>query len=208
MDYNAAYLSIFDELNHIRGKLDDISDIHATHSEALSAVKNDIDSLDLEVLETFYLIEYIRSRRDSSSKKKSLDPSTTKKIDTFKLKLKQIEDNLDQLNDHVDVAWEDFVRRKSKNERSASTSIDMIYKTMATNQKIINALKKKVDVQPEKPSPALKKSSQSLVIQSCSQSNSKFEEFLASRSVVPVRKPERRPLKISNSPRVSGTQKI
>jgi len=197
LEFNEAYLSIFDELNFLRSKLDEVSDIHCAHLDALSAVKNDIDALDLEVLETFYLIEYIRSRRDNSSKRRSLDPSTTKKIESLKMKLKQMESKLVEVNDHVDVAWEDFVRRKMKSERSTATSIEMIYKTMSTNQKIINALKRKITVEPEKSISAPKSFSKNPAIKVSDLTNHRFEEFLASRSVVPVRRPERRPMKLN-----------
>jgi hypothetical protein len=191
LEFNAAYITLFEELNHLRDRFDETLDLHKAHREALNAIKEDIDNLDLEVLETFYLIEYVKSRISCDVKKKTIDPVTQKKVNNIKMKMKHIEGKLEELNDHVDVAWEDFVRRRSNKERRV-TSLDTIYKALATNQKVINVLKKKVDIVPEKPvnSPACNLDKQQVPsIKPKEEDHSRFEEFLASRSVVPVRKP-------------------
>lgn len=189
LDFNEAYLTIFDELNHLRDRLDEVHDIHSSHQEALYAVKEDIHALDLEMLETLYLIEYIKTHR---SKKKSIDPITLKKLEKMKMQLKQIEQKLEELNDHVDVAWEDFVRRKNalENKGKRINSLDVIYRTLVTNQKVINVLKKKVVV-PTQSITAPKRPNQAFAfsIQRKEVDHSKFKEILALRNVVPVRRP-------------------
>lgn len=187
LDFNEAYITLFDELNHLRERFDEVLDLHKAHHDAIDAVREDINKLDLEVLETFYLIEYIKSRRSCDIKKKSIDPVTLKKVNNIKLKLKTIEDKLEDLNNHVDVAWEDFVRRKSNKERRIN-SLDIIYKTLATNQKIINALKRKVEIVPEVTASAPVNVCPSSM-KPRDENHGKFEEFLSSRSVVPVRRP-------------------
>lgn len=187
LDSNKTCITKFEKLNDLRDDFDKVLDLHKSHREALDAVKEDIDKVDLEVIETFYLIEYIKARRSCDIRKKSIDPVTLKKVGNIKLKLRNIEERLDELNNHVDVAWEDFVRRKSNKERRIS-SLDIIYKTLATNQKIINALKRKVEIEPDRSVSAA--ASMGLPnVKPREEDHGKFEEFLASRSVVPVRKP-------------------
>lgn len=183
-------MSLFEELNHLRDRFDEAFDLHKAHREALDAVKDDIDNLDLEVLETFYLIEYVKSRLSCDIKKKSLDPITLKKMNETKVKLKHIEAKLEELNDHVDVAWEEFVRRRSNKERRVS-SIDTIYKALATNQKVITLLKRKVEIEPERHVGMTCNADKNPVIRPKIEDHSRFKEFLASRGVVPVRKPIR-----------------
>jgi hypothetical protein len=173
----------------LRDRFDETLDLHKAHRDALDAIKDDIDNLDLEVLETFYLIEYIKSRISCDIKKKTIDPVTLKKVNNIKMKLKHIEGKLDELNDHVDVAWEDFVRRRSNKERRV-TSLDMIYKALATNQKVINVMKRKVEVEPHRSQSNSSFSMDKIPnIKPKEGDHSRFEEFLASRSIVPVRKP-------------------
>lgn len=191
-DYNEAYLSIFEELNHLRNKLEEVQDIHVTHREALNAVREDIDALDLALLETFYLIEYINARK--GSRKRSIDPMTAKRVDSIKVKTSQIEKKLEELNDNVDVAWEDYIRRKTaaENKQRRANSLDIIYKSLTTNQKIINLLKKKINVRlGEEPSVLSKQADKYLVasMHRRETDTTRFQEFLASRNVVPVREP-------------------
>lgn len=195
IEFNETFLSVLDEINHLRTQFDEIQDIHKTHKEVLDAVREDIEALDIGMLENLYLIEYIKSRGKGGARKKSLDPMTLKKVETIKHKSKLIAEKLKDLNNHVDVSWEDFCRRRTatanKTDRRLN-SLDMIYKTLATNQKIINFLKKKSAHLPV--TPATPKSLES----QCSVARRDLDparmralkEFLASRNTVPVRRPE------------------
>ena len=183
-DYNEAYLSILDESNHVRSRLDQLYDLNNSYQEALSTIKDDIDALDLGLLETLYLIEYIKSRGQGAPRKRSLDPNTLKKVDDIKTKAEYVERKLEELDVLVDVAWEEHVRRQVGTRRI--NSLELIYKALATDQKVINVLRRKI----ERPSEKLRQpESQASFPVLRQKDNSKFEQFLASRNVVPVRKP-------------------
>lgn len=186
MDLNSVSLSLLDEVNHLRNQFDEIRETHQLHNEALEAIKSDIDALDLGILENLYLVEVIKNR---GTRKRSIDPAMTKKIETIKSALKTMSSKLDYLNNHVDTSWE-LVRRSKTPVRRLNT-LDVIYKTLATNQKVIRNLKQRVQPMVEeaesvKPREETKKP----VVREQDQSKlTIFREFLACRNEVPVRRP-------------------
>jgi len=197
IEFNEVFLSLLDEINHLRNQFDEIQEIHKIHREVLDAIKEDIESLDIGMLENLYLIEYIKSRSKGVSRRKSLDPMTLKKVESIKMKTKLMAEKLKDLNDHVDLSWEDFVRRKTAmdNKERRLNSLDIIYKTLATNQKIINELKKRAAAHPGN-SPKVQKQTEVYSESSLKRRTldpvklRAFREFLSSRSIVPVRRPE------------------
>lgn len=204
IEFNSVYLSMLEDITHIHNDLVELQELHKLHRDAIEVFKEEVDSLDIGILEDLYLIEYIKSRSKGQCRKKSLDPVTLKKVEQIKQKTRLLADKIKDLDVHVDVSWEDFLRRrtaldsKSRNPMRL-TSLDMIYKTLAINQKIINVMKKRLanlacspEVTKKLP---LNQEYYNAGPERCEVDSNKmkvFRGFLASRCTVPVRQSSRR----------------
>lgn len=186
---NSTFMASLREINLLREQFVEIEDFHKLHKEALDAMKEDINSLDLTMLEILYLIEYIKSRSGKKAPRR-VDPNTSATVENIKKQSKIIATKLEELNSNVEVSWENFVRSRGTMANRKLNSLEIIYKTLATNQKIINLLKRKV---PQiSSSPEQKPESVSLNIKELNPARIRyFREFLSSRTVVPVRRPIR-----------------
>lgn len=201
IEFNEVFMSLLDEVNSLRVDLDEVQEIHKIHHDALETIKEDVDSLDIGMLENLYLIEYIKTR--SRSRRKSVHPLIYKKVEGIKVKSKMIAGKLRELENHVEAAWEEFVRRNAlENKNRKINSVDIVYKTLANNQKIIKVLKNKVaDHNDSKELNVTNLSMSSLkspndstyssmIVPTVNASKIRaFREYLSSRGVAPVRRP-------------------
>lgn len=138
---NAQQLESLKCGNDIRSQLDTIQEFETVFREAQESIKQEISELDIGMLENHYLIDFI----NASPRKKSINPNVNKllqKLDSFREKLKGIATSLNEVNLVVDVACDDARRQRSHPNRKPSP--DIIFKTLATNQKLINVLKAKL----------------------------------------------------------------
>lgn len=186
--YNQEYLSLLEEVNRLRTKFDGISEIHTTHREVFQVVKHDIESLDLGMLENLYLIEYIKGVSQKKHPSRALDPMLLKKVESIKVKSRSMAERIKELNDLVDMSWENYSRGTKKRRIS---SLDIIYQTLATNHKIIALLKKKAaglkSLRPEE-SPVVEIKSGITIRELQLPKQRALRELLSSRSTVPVRR--------------------
>lgn len=198
VQFNEVFLSMLEDIHYLRENIIELQDLHKLHREALGVFREEIDALDIGVLEDLYLIEYIKSRVKGNCRKKSIDPVTSKKVEQIKLKTKLLADKIKELDLNVEVSWEDFLRRSKNRNPMRLTSLDIVYKTLATNQKIINVLKKKLanQVSPEAVKQKLSNekfhSSSPNKCQADSAKMKAFRGFLATRCTVPVRQIKRK----------------
>lgn len=194
-DIKVEELPALDKVNEIRRELEEIEEVHRMHSEATELISKDIESLDSGMLENLYLIEYVKTHNNKQTKKKYLDPATQSKVETIRSKVEAISHKLRDVNNHVDIEWTLYKNKKT----NKLDSLEMIYKTLATQQKIINTLKKKASILgpvDQNTSVADQSSfhrshNESVLatkeLDSCRLGA--FREFLAARDTVPVRRP-------------------
>lgn len=184
-------LMLFEGVNHMRSEFDDTIDSHHSIRDALSYFQESIQSLELATLENFSMIEYLKIQERKGTRARTIDPVVMKKVEALRRKSMAMADRLKELKLNVDVAWEDSVRKDRRQSRGMS--LDMIYKNLATNQNIINHLKKKIPRNVVKKSPVIDNPTESVKI-SCKELNqsklTSFRKFLASRDFVPVRRPD------------------
>lgn len=185
-------LPALDGVNLIRRELEEIEEIHRMHKEATEAIAKDLESLDAGMLENLYLIEYIKTHSNKQTKKRYLDPATQTKVESIRSKVEAISHKLRELNNHVDIEWTIYKSKKT----NKLNSLEMIYKTLATQQKIITTLKKKAAIL--KPEILENTATDESIL--CNDSVvptreldlhrlTAFREFLASRDTVPMRRP-------------------
>lgn len=194
VDSCKAAMKQFQQVNQMRIKFEEIIESHQSARDALDFFKDDIHELELGALENFALIEYAKMRQKTCSRKRSIDPVTTKKMESIKTKSRTMAEQLSNLEINVEVAWEDLVRKKKieKPRHNPTRSLEMIYKNLATNQKIISHLKKKLsenvvnkkltEVRPAdmvEATIARKELDPSRMVA--------FKKFLSSRNIAPVR---------------------
>lgn len=181
-------LTSLKQVNELRDKLSEIEDIHHLHQEALDSVKNEIESLDLAMLENLFLIEHIKSQ-NTRQIARDINPNTLKKIGIIKNQTKLIAEKLKELDSHVELAWDGLARSSKPTQLK---SLDLLYHTLATNQRIINILKKKVSKQPDSKKteePADHFSRVPAIKELDSEKMRSLRNFLSARTVVPVRCP-------------------
>lgn len=198
IDSNKKSIEVFDEINGLRARFDEILDIHKSLRDVLDVSSETIESLTVQMLDNFYLIEHIKIHNKDGSKKRTVDKLTLDKVDSVRKKSKNIDLKLKELDSIVEMAWEDFNRRKSNSGSKIKQlrSLDLIYRSLATNQKIINVLKtrtaenvakspvakKPVDYKSE-PIVPIRKELDPVRLRH-------FKEFLSSRDVAPIRRPD------------------
>lgn len=179
--------------NILRQKFDELIQKHENYSALLQSICTEIESIHISTLEALYLVEYVKTRHNNSMKKESIEPSTLKTINTLEANLKTIERSLKDLNLKVDLEWDEYTKRKRYTKeptqrKKSLNSLELIYKTLVMNQKIINVYKQKVNVKTKKDIEYdSRNSNKSLNI---SQKNfSTFRDYLETRTTVPIRKP-------------------
>lgn len=187
-------LPTLEDVNLIRRDLEKIEEIHKMHRGAIEAISKDVESLDAGMLENLYLIEYIKTHSKKQTKRRYLDPATQSKVESIRSKVEAISHKLRDVNNHVDIEWTLYKNKKN----NKLDSLELIYKTLATQQKIITTLKKKASiVKPTKNVSSNDESFHRSINESLiptkeldSARLSAFRDFLASRDTVPVRRPE------------------
>lgn len=183
VDFNSEYVNLMNGVNELRLKFEEIREIHELHRGAADSIKSEIDNLDLGMLENLYLIEFIKSR---GSRMRTIDPIAFRSVDNIKNQMKTIKAKLEDLNNLVDFSWEDFVRRK-KNRGKRLNSLSIVYRTMATNHKVIKALKKRVPLITEESVKHQTREAKPVIKRINSDKMDAFRNFLAARETVPVR---------------------
>lgn len=188
IEFNQQYLTLFEEVNQLRDKFDEVLDMHTSYKEVRQLITQDISSLDLGMLENLYLVSHIRSVLKNKHSPRPIDPVLRDKYEKLKSKTRAISEQISSLNDQVDSSWENS--RRNNNKKHRISSLETIYQTLATNHKIISLLKMKASNLkknvPEE-SPAVEMKCEIRIREPYSKQLS-FRELLASRNTVPVRR--------------------
>lgn len=188
IEFNQQYLTLFEEVNQLRDKFDEVSDMHTSYKEVRQLITQDISSLDLGMLENLYLVSHIRSVLKNKHSPRPIDPVLRDKYEKLKSKTRAISEQISNLNDQVDSSWENS--RRNNNKKHRISSLETIYQTLATNHKIISLLKMKAsnlkkNVLEESPAVEMK---YEIRIREPYSKQQIFRELLASRNTVPVRR--------------------
>lgn len=135
-----SQLSVFTQANKLRLQLDEILSIYEINKKILDLASKDIEEMKQKMLECLYLIEFIKTHQNERNQK-TYDPVTKRKIDSLNKKINELLPHLKNLNLQVDIEYKELKIHK----QTRLPTLQVIFKNLATQQKILNVLKEKIN---------------------------------------------------------------